>query len=241
MADVQELIKESTALLEKDKEYPDGSNRKQAHEKLKAHYEQYKNHCEFQWRLSRATYLYMQTFVLTDKTKHKELCAEAKRYAFEALALNGNDPDAHKFCAMTLGTSNEYAGTNEKIKNGHAMKHHLDEALKGRPEDRTVHHLLGRWCYNVAALSWLERKVAAALFSSPPESSYEEALKHFMEVERLTPDSWKENQLYVALCHEQLRDKAKAKEWLQRAERIPIVSADDEAADKEIKRLLSKY
>jgi len=238
--DLQALFKEVTELLEKDEEYPDGSNRKRAYEMLKEHYSSNTQNYEYLWRLSRSTYLYMQNFMLTDKNRHKELCAEAKGYAFDALALNDDDADVHKWCAMALGTSNDYAGTNEKIKNGHAMKHHIDEALKRRPTDRTLHHLLGRWCYNVAALSWLERKVASALFATPPESSYDDALKSFLEAERLQPN-WKENELYIALCYEQLKDKAKAKEWLQKGASIPIVSTDDEAADKEIKKLLAKY
>jgi len=235
------LFEEVTKLLDSDEDYPDGSNRKRAYEMLKEHYSSNTQNCEYLWRLARATYLYMQNFMLTDKEKHKALCNEAKGYAQDALELNNDDPDAHKWCAMTIGTSNDYAGTNEKIKNGHAMKHHIDEALKRRPEDRTLHHLLGRWCYNVAALSWLERKVASALFSTPPEATYDDALKSFLEAERLTPSDWKENRLYVALCYEQLKDKVKVKEWLQKADQIPIVSTDDEAAGKEIKKLLAKY
>ena len=34
----------------------------------------------------------------------------------------------------------------------------------------------------VAGVSWLEKKAAAALFGSPPESTYEEALESFMKV-----------------------------------------------------------
>ena len=34
----------------------------------------------------------------------------------------------------------------------------------------------------VAGVSWLEKKAAAALFGSPPESSYEEALESLRKV-----------------------------------------------------------
>jgi hypothetical protein len=43
--------------------------------------------------------------------------------------------------------------------------------------DQTLNHLLGRWCYAVASVSWMERKLASAIFATPPESSYDEALK----------------------------------------------------------------
>ncbi len=47
--------------------------------------------------------------------------------------------------------------------------------------DQTLNHLYGRWCYAVAGISWLERKLAATFFATPPESSYEEALKYFVQ------------------------------------------------------------
>lgn len=58
----------------------------------------------------------------------------------------------------------------------------MDEALKETPEDRTLLHLHGRWCYNVAELSWMERKLASALFGEPPKSNYDEALESFLQV-----------------------------------------------------------
>ena len=69
----------------------------------------------------------------------------------------------------------------------------------------------------VAGVSWLEKKAAAALFGSPPESSYEEALESLMKVflpsslytslfhnlctmqaEERSSEDWKTNALYIA-------------------------------------------
>jgi hypothetical protein len=47
-------------------------------------------------------------------------------------------------------------------------------------------------------LSWIERKVAATLFATPPTATIEEALEHFLEAENLDPGKWKENMLYIA-------------------------------------------
>lgn len=59
----------------------------------------------------------------------------------------------------------------------------LQKALHFNPTDGYAHYVLGRWCYQVASVGWLQRKAAAALFASPPESSYEQALEHFMKAE----------------------------------------------------------
>ena len=46
----------------------------------------------------------------------------------------------------------------------------------------------------VAGVSWLERKGASALFASPPESSYDDALQNFMKVRWLSCS-------YSSVCH----------------------------------------
>jgi len=65
---------------------------------------------------------------------------------------------------------------------------HIDKALEILPPEASLYHLRARWCYSVADLSWLERKVAATLFAEPPKSSYEEALASFLEVSEIKFD-----------------------------------------------------
>jgi len=42
---------------------------------------------------------------------------------------------------------------------------------------------LGRWCYEIAKLSWWQRKAASVLVAEPPTSSIEEALENFLKVQ----------------------------------------------------------
>ena len=49
-------------------------------------------------------------------------------------------------------------------------------------------------------LSWIERKMASTLFASPPSASLPEAIQHFLQAEKLKPDGWKENRLFIAKC-----------------------------------------
>ena len=59
----------------------------------------------------------------------------------------------------------------------------MQKALEYNPKDGYAHYVLGRWCFQVASVGWIQRKAAAALFASPPESSYEQALEHFKMAE----------------------------------------------------------
>lgn len=73
----------------------------------------------------------------------------------------------------------------------------------------------------MAGLKWYERKAAAALFGELPQTSYEQALAHFFEAERLVEKEWKENKLMIAKCYLALKDYESAVDWLGKAEVIP--------------------
>merc|ERR1712202_45594 len=52
------------------------------------------------------------------------------------------------------------------------------------------------------------------------------AIKHFLQAERLKPDGWKENRLFLAKCHIGLGDYNQAVIWLDKADSIPLASQD---------------
>ena len=52
----------------------------------------------------------------------------------------------------------------------------VQRAIQLNPGDSTVRHLLGRWCYAICDVSWVQRQVASAIFATPPSSSYEEVM-----------------------------------------------------------------
>jgi len=47
-------------------------------------------------------------------------------------------------------------------------------------------------------LSWIERKLAATIFSAPPTATVDEALVCFLKAEELDPGFYKANQYYLA-------------------------------------------
>lgn len=89
----------------------------------------------------------------------------------------------------------------------------------------------GRFSYNVANLSWLERKAASAFFATPPTATIDDALKDFLEVEKVRPNAWIENLLYVARCYISKGDKANIVKYLKLAAAIePQDDADQEVS-----------
>lgn len=66
-------------------------------------------------------------------------------------------------------------------------------------------------------LSWIERKMAAALYSSLPTGTVEEALAHFLRSEQLRIKPWRENRHYLARCYIQLGRYSDAIHWIDQA------------------------
>ena len=76
-------------------------------------------------------------------------------------------------------------------------------------------------------MSWYMRKIASALFATPPESSYEEALKAFLD-----------NRVMIAKAYYKLGDMKNAKHWCQFVLSEKPKTPYDEEAIKEAKDLM---
>lgn len=70
-----------------------------------------------------------------------------------------SNADLYKWCAILIGLKGDFLPLAEKIQNGYVFKEYIIKGLEIHPDDSTLHHLLGRFRYEVASLSWLERKV----------------------------------------------------------------------------------
>ncbi|XP_045601198.1 regulator of microtubule dynamics protein 1 [Procambarus clarkii] len=219
-----------------------GDDQTQAFNLLKSEEELYLDNAEFLWRLAKATknQAIIQEKFGNEKAK-ENLIFDAYNYAAKALELDENNAEIHKWYAILAGARGEYLGITERVKSGNIFKNHIDRALELKPKDSTLHHLLGRFCFEVSQLSWLERKAATALFGEVPSSTYEEALRHFLAAEELKSSGWKENRLFVAKCHIQMSNYSAASTWLERASKAPVVTPDDEIVQNEVWVLQQKY
>ena len=94
--------------------------------------------------------------------------------------------------------------------------------------------------FSISSISWVERKIASAIFGTPPHATYNIALKYFIQAESVSPGFWKKNQLMISQCHFNLGDKESARKWLSTAKSIPIKTEEDQTAENEIDKLLQK-
>ncbi|NXN05264.1 RMD2 protein, partial [Sylvia borin] len=189
--------------------------------------DKYENCVDFLWRLARA---YGDLFEMTTD-------AEEKRKYFSNMRNLHSNKWEHLFAIM-CGYMSQFESVQNKIRNGYLFKEHLDKAIELKPQDPFLYYLNGRWCYSVAQLSWLEKKVAAALFGTPPTSTVEEALQNFLKAEEMHPGYSKCNYVYLAKCYKDLGQKNNALKCCDSALSILSVTNEDKEAQKDLEALL---
>ena len=225
-----------------DEKHEEG-NGEQCYNELKQIYESDANqrtNPELLWRFARACHVWSSSLPQKDPRK-KDLLIEGQKYAAEAEKLDDTNFDILKWAAVLTGAITDYLGIKEKIEMGNVFKGYLDKALAMNPTEYSLLHMRGRFSYSVANLSWMERKVASSFFATPPEASFEDAIKDFLEVEKIKNGTWVDNLLYLAKSYLANKNKVEAVKYLKQATIVKAQDDADKEALNEINELLKKY
>ncbi|XP_037017612.2 regulator of microtubule dynamics protein 3 isoform X1 [Artibeus jamaicensis] len=190
---------------------------------------------DFLWRLARA---YSDMCELAEEVSEKKSYAlNGKEEAEAALEKGNENADCHQWYAVLCGQLAEHEGIQRRIQSGFSFKEHVDKALALQPENPMGHFLLGRWYYQVAHLSWLEKKTAAALFENPLTATVQDALQSFLKAEELQPGFSKAGRVYISKCYRELGENSEARQWVKLAKELPDVTNEDSAFQKDLEEL----
>uniref|UniRef100_A0A0R3RI80 Regulator of microtubule dynamics protein 2 n=1 Tax=Elaeophora elaphi TaxID=1147741 RepID=A0A0R3RI80_9BILA len=215
---------------------------KLAYQKLKEIYdsnEEMKTSVDLLWRLGKACFLWANTLQKKD-SKKKLLIFEGRKYATSAYENDENNADALRWAAILIGSATDFLGAKEKIEQGKIFKLYLDRAIEMQPTDYSLLHSRGRFSYEVANLSWIEKRLCSALFSEVPSGTIDQALSDFLEAEKCSQFEWPENLLYIARCYALLKNKELAKKYLERVEMIEQLDEAEAEALVEVRAVVSK-
>eukprot|EP01132_Coremiostelium_polycephalum_P002778 gene2778-3452_t len=194
----------------------------------------YPDDVELLWRYARAYYeKHDNTTVMAEK---KEYLQKALDCINKAMTINPDHWACHKWWAITTSSMGDHIPQKEKIANAFKIKEHALKANELKPKDPVTLHLLGRWCYTISSISFIERGIASALFGTPPTSTYDEALKYLLESDE-NNDKNIRNVFFIGETYTQLKNQAKAKEYYLRASKM---SPNNEIEKKTVEEALKK-
>jgi len=203
-------------------------------EKLQPMKEEYNEH--LLWRLARA--MFQKSKTLKNDADKKKMLQEATSLVQMGMKLNDNNYNYYKWSSILLDAVSRTEGIKERIVQSEKVKQLMERAVELNPEDSTCYHVLGVWCYTCADLPWVQRKVASAIFSVPPTSTFEEALGFFGKAEENNPGWYRPNQLMLGKTYMKLNKKDEAIVYLEKCRDSPVKDVDDEESKKEAVDLL---
>lgn len=193
---------------------------------------------EVQWRLARAVFfISKQTNNSDEKAKYVR---EAFGYAERALELDGKNFGSNKWYGAILSEKSNLDGVSERIKQLENVKKHFASAKDCNPTDPGIWHMLGQFNFKLSEVGWVTRKLINSVATNPPTASFEEALECFEKAEGLKPGFYSQNQLYLGKTYLALKQKDKAREWLQKASEVEVRSEDDRVCREEASEALKK-
>ncbi|RWS20663.1 regulator of microtubule dynamics protein 2-like protein [Leptotrombidium deliense] len=219
------------------------SNKSQLYSDLKAAYQKFdgKNNVEMLWRMSRGAYKAAAKAGLSgNKPEQKKVLLEAEDWAKKTIELDATHPEGHAWFAFACAKLSELVGIKERIERGQLVKTHLEEAIKLKPNDPKLYYTYGRWCMEVAKISWVERKLAATMFGKVPEATYEDALKQFKEADKVKP-RWKANLFFMGKSYEALSNYKEAIKCFDTVAQLPSQDTEDQNVEKDLPAMRDKY
>ena len=200
-------------------------------------YKKNKNDSEILWRLARAYFdLSDQT---SDEKLQKEYIDKGLPFAKKALDIAPNSAKSNHWYAVMFGRQGQLEGTKQKILNSYDMKKYCLKAIELDPNYDGSLHVMGRWHYNIADLSWIERNMASLVYATPPIGSFEEAIDYFKRAVKANPKDIR-HYLWLGKSYYAISDYIKAKDVLSQSLTLEINTDSDRLIKDEIVSLLEK-
>ncbi|MBC8216128.1 MAG: hypothetical protein H8E64_06420 [Candidatus Marinimicrobia bacterium] len=187
------------------------------------------------WRLSRAHFDFYDNS--DDEAYSNEQIYKALGYAEKALAMKDDRAESHKWFAICIGKVGIIEGSEQKIKNSYKVAEHTLKAIELDPEDDGNYHVMGRWHFILADLSWIERKIASWVYATPPDASFEEGRDFFKKAITLDPEDIR-NYVWLGKTYEELDDEDGASNAYKTAIGKTATNDSDRILQKEAKELL---
>jgi len=166
----------------------------QALEAYKKILEEKPNHYRALWRTS---FLYSRLGNrFKEKDDQEEYFNKAIRFAERALQVESTGAQANFVMAVAKGRKALISGARDRVAASRDIKKYADRAIEFDSTHAGAWHVLGRWNFKVANLSWIERAAANTLFGGiPGDASTEKAAKYIKKAIDL-------NDQYVLYFHD---------------------------------------
>ncbi|XP_017785550.1 PREDICTED: regulator of microtubule dynamics protein 1-like [Nicrophorus vespilloides] len=197
----------------------------------------FSDNAEIQWRISRSLFK-MSRSATAGPEQRREMIEEAHELLQRTLALDGRimiGGNVYKWSAIIGDERAGLMGLEARVANYAICKDLLQRAVELNPSDSTSYHLLGRWCFEMSRLSWLERAIARLLYGPIPVVSYEEAIHYLQKSSDCVPSAY----MLGEICF-RMRQYYRARFYLNVAATLPARTDHERRCADKARHLLMR-
>lgn len=189
--------------------------------------------------LWRGSFLYSRVGNrLNDQDDQKEYFNHGIDLAERALEVDSTDAQSHFVMSVAMGRKALISGARDRVAASRSIKKHVDKALEYDENHAGAWHVLGRWHFKVANLSWVERAAANTLFGGiPGDASNQKAA----DAIQTAIDFNDNNILYyydLAKVYEEMGQDQQAIETCEKAVTLESRTPDDPMLKEQCRKLI---
>ena len=159
-------------------------------------------------------------------------------YSEKAKRVAPEYDEAYLSYARSYGRLALISPTKQQLEISKIVKTNVDKALELNPENDIAWHILGKWYFRFADLSWFERTMAGLIYGDVPEATFEEAKVAFQKALDIRPKGIAHRVELAKTCIE-LDHIAEAKTNLDMVIDAPILLSTDNVYKREARQILS--
>lgn len=120
---------------------------------------------EVQWRLTRA--LYECSKLSANSANKPDLVRDAFDIIQKSIEKYDSHYAVHQWYAIMLDAKAHLDGLRARIHVLEEIKKHMEKAVELNPEDSISHYILGEFAFQIADLSWIEKKILSSMLTHP--------------------------------------------------------------------------
>lgn len=189
--------------------------------------------------LWKASLLYSRVgYRLEAKDDQEKFYSKAKMMAEQALKHDRAGTNAHFAMAVAWGRMAQISGARDRVAASKVIKKHVDQSIKADSTNSGAWHILGRWHFKIANLSFIERLAANTLYGGIPRDasngSAEEAIKKAIELNPRYPLYYYD----LALVFDERGEEEQAMKTCREALKLEPAGPDDKRHKENCRELI---
>ena len=226
-----------TSLSKSDTLYYSGLYER-SYSEIKRVYNKNDNNVEVVYRMARS--IFMKAHQQKQKRTQMSYYYRGLKQAEKAMRLNVNNGYANFWYAAYLGEIGLLESRKQAIKNSYKVKKYAIRSIELEPDFDLPYHMMGRWHYELADLSQLERIIASIIYEKPPKGSYQEAIKFFSRAIEIKPNEIR-NHFWLGKTYNAVEKPLLAKKEFEIVISLNPRDIDDKRMQSEARSILNSF